>query len=82
MIINRNTKAKVRSSGGDTDYFDILAVVLQSETLAPYIFFICLDYMLRTSIDKKNKKNGFQLTKKRSRRYPTKKLPTPTTPMI
>ena len=30
----------------------------------------CLDYVLRTSIDK-IKENGFELTKKRSRRYPT-----------
>ena len=34
-----------------------------------YIFIICLDYVLRTSIDK-IKENGFELTKKRSRRYP------------
>ena len=37
--------------------------------LAPYLFIICLDYVLRTSIDK-IKENGFELTKKRSRRYP------------
>ena len=34
-----------------------------------YIYIICLDYVLRTSIDK-IKENGFELTKKRSRRYP------------
>ena len=39
------------------------------DTLAPYLFIICLDYVLRTSIDK-IKENGFELTKKRSRRYP------------
>ena len=33
------------------------------------LFIICLDYVLRTSIDK-IKENGFELTKKRSRRYP------------
>ena len=32
-------------------------------------FIICLDYVLRTSIDK-IEENGFELTKKRSRRYP------------
>ena len=37
--------------------------------LAPYLFIICLDYVLRTSIDK-IRENGFELTKKRSRRYP------------
>ena len=43
--------------------------VLQGDTLAPYLFIICLDYVLRTSIDK-IRENGFELTKKRSRRYP------------
>ena len=68
-ILYRNTKVKVRSPDGDTEYFDIVAGVLQGNTLAPYLFIICLDYVLRTSIDK-IKENGFELTKKRSRRYP------------
>ena len=68
-ILYRNTKAKVRSPDGDTEYFDIIAGVLQGDTLAPYLFIICLDYVLRTSIDKV-KENGFELTKKRGRRYP------------
>ena len=38
-----------------------------------YIFIIFLDYVLRTSIDK-ILKNGFKLTKKRSRRYPAKTI--------
>ena len=71
MILYRNTKEKVRSPDGDTNYFDIVAGVLQGDTLAPYLFIICLDYMLRTPIDK-IKENGFKLTKKRSRRYPAK----------
>ena len=50
-------------------YFEIVAGVLQGDTLAPYLFIICLDYVLRTSIDK-IRENGFELTKKRSRRYP------------
>ena len=68
-ILYRNTKVKVRSPDGDTEYFDIVAGVLQGDTLAPYLFIICVDYVLRTSIDK-IKENGFELTKKRSRRYP------------
>ena len=73
MILYRNTKIKVRSPDGDTDYFKIVAGVLQGDTLGPYIFIICLDNMLRTSIDK-IKENGFKLTKKRSYRYPTKTI--------
>ena len=69
----RNTKVKVRSPDGDTEYFDIVAGVLQGDTLAPYLFIICLDYVLRTSIDK-IRENGFQLTKRRSKRYPAKTI--------
>ena len=64
---------KVCSPDGDTDYFDIVAGVLQGDTLALYLFIICLDYVLRTSIDK-IKENSFELTKKRSRRYPAKTI--------
>ena len=69
----RNTKVKVHLPDGDTEYFDIVAGVLQGNTLAPYLFIICLDYVLRTLIDK-IKENGFELTKKRSRRYPAKTI--------
>ena len=72
-ILYRNTKVKVWSPDGDTEYFDIVAGVLLGDTLAPYLFIICLDYVLRTSIDK-IRENGFELTKKRSRRYPTKTI--------
>ena len=73
MILYRNTKVKVRSPDGDTEYFNIVAGVLQGDTLAPYLFIICLDYVLRTSIDK-IRENGLELMKKRSRRYPAKTI--------
>ena len=73
MILYRNTKVKVRSPDGVTEYFDIVAWVLQGDTLAPYLFIICVDYVLRTLIDK-IRENGFELTKKRSRRYPVKTI--------
>ena len=52
MMLYRNTKVKVHSPDGDTEYFNIVASVLQGDTLAPYLFIICLDYVLRTSISK------------------------------
>ena len=64
---------KIRSPDGDTEYFDNVAGVLQGDTLAPYLFIICLDNMLGTSIVK-IRENGFELTKKRSRRYPAKTI--------
>ena len=55
---------------GSVNEFDLFFLLF---TQAPYLFIICLDYVLRTSIDK-IRENGFELTKKRSRRY---YLPTP-----
>ena len=52
-ILYRNTKVKVRSPDGDTDYFDIVAGLL---------------WLIKI------KENGFELTKKRSRRYPAKTI--------
>ena len=48
MMLYKKTKVKVHFSDGDTD---IVAGVLQGDTLAPYLFIICLEYMLKTSID-------------------------------
>ena len=43
MMLYRNTKVKVRSPDGDTDYFDIVARVLEGDTQASYLLIICLD---------------------------------------
>ena len=51
MMLYKNTKVKACSPDGDTDYFDIVAGLLQGDTLAPYLFIIYLDFELRTSID-------------------------------
>ena len=59
MMLYRNTKVKLFSPEGDTDYFKIVTGVLEGDTLAPYLFIICLDYVLRTSINK-IKENGFK----------------------
>ena len=72
-ILYRNTNVKVRSPDGDTDYFDIVAGAQKGDTLDPYLFIICLNYLIRTSTDK-IKENDFELTKKRSRRYPAKTI--------
>ena len=57
----------------ETDYFDIVPGVLQGDTLGPYLFIICLDGVLRISIDIM-KDNGSKLAKERSRRYPTQTI--------
>ena len=72
MILYRNTKVKVRSPDEDKDYFDIVAGVLHGDTLAPYLFIISLDYVLRTV-------SSWQ--REEAEGTPQKRLPTPTTPM-
>ena len=64
MMMYKNTCAKVRS------FFDIIAGVLQGDTLASFLFIICLDYVLCTFVDK-IKNLGFTLTKYRSSRHPS-----------
>ena len=79
IMLCKNTKVKVRSPDGDPDFFDTVAGVLQGDTLSPYLFIICLDYVLWTSIDIM-KENGFTLKKQED--TPQKLLPTQTTQMI
>ena len=73
MMLYRNTKAMVRFPNGDTDFFNLVAGVLQGDTLAPFLFILTLDYVLRTSVDKLNG-FGCTLEKAKSRRYPAKKI--------
>ena len=45
MMLHRNTKAMVYSLDSNTDFFEIIAGVLQRDTLAPYAVIIRLDYI-------------------------------------
>ena len=72
-MIKKKTKAMIRSPDGDTNFFDIVARVLQGDRLVPYLFMICLDYVLQKSMDL-IKENGFMLKKGISREYPTETL--------
>ena len=46
MMLYRNTKVKVRSPDGNTDYFNIVAGVLQGDTLASYLKTMCWEHLL------------------------------------
>ena len=61
MMFYKNMKAMVHLPDRDTDFFDIIAGVLQGDTLTPYLFIHSLNYVLQTSIDPI--KNGFILKK-------------------
>ena len=64
------TRARVVSPDGETDYFDVLAGVLQGDTLAPYLFAIVVDYLMRKAISGMEEELGFTLRPRRSRRVP------------
>ena len=69
MILYKNTIAMVCSPDGDTNSFDIFTGVLQGDTLAPYMFMICLDCVPRTSIDLTKK--WFHSKKKKKKKQTT-----------
>ena len=68
------TLAKVITSDGLTDVFGILAGVLQGDTLAPYLFIIVVDYVMRTALLGESAEAGFTIQPARSRRINAKKL--------
>ena len=43
-LMYEGTQARVITPDGETEFFSILARVLQGDTLAPYLFAITLDY--------------------------------------
>ena len=68
-LLYTGTKAKVLSPDGETEFFEILAGVLQGDTLAPWLFSIMLDYVMRQAVGNDAQEIGFKLDHKRSRRY-------------
>ena len=73
MMLYKNMKAMVCSPNANTDFFDIVTGVLQGDTLAPYLFMICLDYVLWMSVDLM-KENVLTPKKVKRRRYPTETI--------
>ena len=51
MMLYKNPKAIVHSFVEDTDFFDIVAGVLQGDTSTLYLHILCQDYVFRTSLD-------------------------------
>ena len=73
MMFYKNTNAIVCSPNGDTDFFNIVAGILQGEILAPYMFIVNQDYILQ-KINKSNKRKWFHI--KRSRWCPIEMIDT------
>ena len=54
-MLFKNTIAIARSPDGNINFLHIFADDLQGDTLTPYLFIICLDDVLRMSIDLRRK---------------------------
>ena len=46
MMLTKSMKAMVHTSDGDINFFNIVTGVLHRDTLAPYLFIICLDNII------------------------------------
>ena len=67
-ILYKDTVAQVITPDGEIDFFEIVAGVLQSDTLALHLFIVALDYALREAT--KDTSTGFMLEKREGSRKP------------
>ena len=72
-VMYTDTSSTILTTDGETPSFPILAGILQGDTLAPFLFIIVVDYVMRISVDTMSE-NGYQLRPKRSSRYPAEFL--------
>ena len=66
------TSAVVAMTHGNTEIFSTTSGVLQSDTLAPFLFITLLDYVLHETL--LDNIDGFTITPHRSSRYPAFEL--------
>ena len=67
MLLYKNSSSRVRTPDGLTEAFLTLIGVLQGDTLAPLLFIIVLDYVLRQSM---KEDYGLTLIPRRTARVP------------
>ncbi|KAL5260789.1 hypothetical protein ACHWQZ_G010818 [Mnemiopsis leidyi] len=66
-LLYDTAKSRVQTSDGLTDFFETLIGVLQGDTLAPFLFIMVLDYILRNCM---SPDYGLIITPRQSRRIP------------
>ena len=69
--IYTESESCILTPDGMTDFFAITSGILQGDTLAPLLYIIVLDYVLRTSVDCLNDK-GLEVEPRKSSHYPSK----------
>ena len=50
-VLYCNTKSTILTPDGETEHFNILAGILQGDTLPPFLFTIVIDYVMPVSVD-------------------------------
>ena len=70
-LLYDSSSSRVQTIDGLTDFFKTLIGVLQGDTLAPFLFIIVLDYVLRNCM---TEEYGLTITPRRSRRVPAVKV--------
>ena len=68
-LLYTNNTSTVLSPDGETAPIDIKAGILQGDTLAPFLFIIVVDYILRMSLDQ-SKQKGIEIKPRTSSRHP------------
>ena len=67
-LFYENTEARIIKPDGETEFFKISKGVLQGDTLAPFLFIITLDYIMRQVFGENDYNLGFKLTERRCSR--------------
>lgn len=71
-VLYNNSKSAVMVDGNISDLFDVSTGVLQGDVLAPFLFVILVDYLLKKATSELD--SGVVTHPRRSRRYPAKVL--------
>ena len=67
-------QVQILTSAGLTEPISLTCGVLQGDTCAPYLFVLCLDYVLRQALPKESESYGFTYEPRQSSRHPAKTL--------
>ena len=71
-MLYKNSKSAVMVDGGLSDPFDVTTGVLQGDVLAPFLFVVLADYLLKKATSQLD--SGVVTHPRRSRRHPAKSL--------
>ena len=62
-----DAEAIIITFNGETDFFNLTALILQRETLASYLFVLLLDYVMHKALNEREEDLSFRLNRRRSK---------------